>query len=217
MADEKNVEIEKMDGRSMDVWEEKLERLQKEFPEVLSENQVDVEKLKKLIGDENVAEGERYQFTWTGKSEAIAEIKKRTTATLKPDRDESVNFDDTENIFIEGENLEVLRILQKSYYGKVKMIYIDPPYNTGNDFIYKDNFRRTQSEEEEAADNVDEAGKLKSGFVQNTKSGRYHSNWLSMMYPRLHLFFAFLFFQFSNYLARLLQHHHYRNNSLLQK
>jgi len=123
-----------MDGRSKDVWGERLRKLQQEFPEVLSENRVDCDQLKKLVGDENVAEGERYQFSWAGKSGAFQEIKKRTTATLKPDRKESVEFDKTKNLFIEGENLEVLRILQKTYYGEVKMIYIDPPYNTGNDF-----------------------------------------------------------------------------------
>jgi adenine-specific DNA-methyltransferase len=178
----------KMDGRSKNVWKEKLERLQQELPEVLSENEVDCDQLKRLVGDENVAESERYQFTWAGKSNAFQEIKKRTTVTLKPDKEESVNFDKTENLFIEGENLEVLRILQKTYYGRVKMIYIDPPYNTGNDLIYNDQFAETREEYEERTGDVDEEGKKLRAFRKNTKeSGHYHSNWLSMMYPRLYL------------------------------
>ena len=184
----KKSEIEKLDGRSKDVWGERLKKLQQEFPEVLSEKQVDCEQLKNLVGDENIAEGERYQFSWAGKSAAFQEIKKRTTATLKPDRTESVEFDKTKNLFVEGENLEVLRILQKTYYGEVKMIYIDPPYNTGNDFIYNDKFAETRQEYEEKTGDVDKEGKKLRAFRKNTKeSGHYHSNWLSMMYPRLYL------------------------------
>lgn len=176
-----------MDGKSKDVWADYLKEIKTHLPGVLSDNQVDCDKLKKLVGEKNVADQERYQFSWAGKSNAFSEIEKRTTKTLRPRREESVNFDETENIFIEGENLEVLKILQKSYYGEIKAIYIDPPYNTGNDFIYKDSYKRTQREEEEAAGNVDTEGKLKTGLVKNTKTGRYHSNWLNMMYPRLFL------------------------------
>lgn len=184
----KKSKIEKMDGKSKDVWGERLKKLQQAFPEILSEARVDCDQLKRLVGDENVAEGERYQFSWAGKSAAFQEIKKRTTATLKPDREESVNFDETENVFIEGENLEVLRILQKAYYGEVKMIYIDPPYNTGNDRIYNDRFAESREEYEEKTGDVDEEGKKLRAFRKNTKeSGHYHSNWLSMMYPRLYL------------------------------
>lgn len=186
--DNKKPKVKKMDGRSKNIWEEKLEKLRQEFPEVLTENEVDCDQLKRLIGDENVAEGERYQFTWAGKSAAFQEIKKRTTATLKPDKSESVNFDETENLFIEGENLQALRILQKSYYGRVKMIYIDPPYNTGNNFIYNDQFAENREEYEEKTGDIDEEGKKLRAFRKNTKeSGHYHSNWLSMMYPRLYL------------------------------
>lgn len=187
MSKNKNQQPDKMDGKSKDVWSEKLEKLQQQFPEVLSENKVDCDQLKKLVGDENVEEGERYQFSWAGKSKVFQEIKRRTTKTLKPERDESVNFDDTDNIFIEGENLEVLKVLQKSYYGKVKMIYIDPPYNTGNNFVYNDDFKRSREEEEKESGNLDKEGNLKKGLVKNTKTGRYHSNWLNMMYPRLYL------------------------------
>jgi len=184
----KKSEIEKMDGRSKDIWSERLKKLQQEFPEVLSENRIDCDQLKKLVGDENIANGERYQFSWAGKSASFQEIKKRTTATLKSDKKESVEFDKTKNLFIEGENLEALKILQKTYYGEVKMIYIDPPYNTGNDFIYNDKFAETREEYEEKTGDVDEEGKKLRAFRKNTKeSGHYHSNWLSMMYPRLYL------------------------------
>jgi adenine-specific DNA-methyltransferase len=180
-------EPEQLDGESKDVWDERLEELRQEFPEVLSEDKVDCENLKKLVGEEHVAEGERYNFSWAGKSKAFEEVKQQTSRTLQPDKDESKNFDDTENIFIEGENLEALKILQKSYHSSVKMIYIDPPYNTGKDFVYKDSWQISRQDYEEEANNVDEEGNLKEGLVKNTKSGRYHSHWLNMMYPRLYL------------------------------
>jgi len=178
---------EKIEGGSKDVLGEHAEFFRDKFPEVLAEGQVDCDKLRQALGEDAVTEGEHYNFTWAGKSGVFDAISRATTATLQPDKEESKDWNNTNNIFIEGENLEVLKILQKSYYGKVKMIYIDPPYNTGKDFVYKDNFRQTKKEEEEAAGNVDEEGNLKRGLVKNTKTGRYHSNWLNMMYPRLFL------------------------------
>ncbi|MBI5416550.1 site-specific DNA-methyltransferase, partial [Candidatus Poribacteria bacterium] len=134
---------------------------------------------------------ERYVLNWAGKSEAFKILQSPTTATLVPCKDESINFDKTENVFIEGENLEVLKVLQKSYFGKIKMIYIDPPYNTGNDnFIYPDKFSETKEEYLSRIGDKDEAGYMtREGlFRKNSKdSGHYHSNWLSMMYPRLFL------------------------------
>ena len=130
-----------MDGQSLNFSEDKKRQLKQLFPEVFTEEQIDLEKLKLILGEDSQPGPERYVLNWAGKYEAFKEIQKQTTATLLPDREGSVNFDSSENIFIEGENLEVLRVLQKSYYGKIKMIYIDPPYNTGNDyFVYLNDF-----------------------------------------------------------------------------
>ncbi|MCU0082716.1 site-specific DNA-methyltransferase [Streptococcus danieliae] len=131
---------------------------------------------------------ESYEFTWVGKREAIAEAGRPTTKTLRPDLDESVDFENSENVFITGDNLEVLKILQESYLGKVDMIYIDPPYNTGKDFVYSDKFQKTTDELEDAMDLRDEKGRQVVGLTKNEKSSaRYHSDWLNMMYPRLRL------------------------------
>ncbi len=134
-----------------------------------------------------VVEGnvERYEFTWPGKRAAKAAASAATTKTLRPCREESVNFDTTENLYIEGDNLEVLKLLQTSYAGKVKMIYIDPPYNTGHDFVYRDRFSLTQKELEEQGGAFDEDGNRFE--VNDSAEARYHSNWCSMMYPRLKL------------------------------
>lgn len=180
-----------MDGKSLDITEEKLSRLKEIIPEVFTENKIDWEKLKATLGTDIEFKNERYVLNWAGKSDAFRVLQSPTTATLAPAREESVNFDTTENIFIEGENLEVLKILQKSYFGKIKMIYIDPPYNTGNDtFIYPDKFSETREEYLSRIGDKDESGYLtREGlFRKNSKdSGHYHSNWLSMMYPRLFL------------------------------
>lgn len=128
---------------------------------------------------------ERYGMTWPGKADCMKIIQTPSTGTLKPVREESVDFDTTQNLFIEGDNLEVLKLLQKSYYGKVKMIYIDPPYNTGNDFIYPDDYSETLQTYLEYTGQVDSEGKK---FSTNTEtSGRFHSKWMNMMYPRLFL------------------------------
>lgn len=145
---------------------------------------VDFEVLRQLLGDNVAADGgECYQFTWVGKNAARAEAARPTNKTLRPVPENSVDWDSTRNIYIEGDNLEVLKLLQRSYLGRVKMIYIDPPYNTGNDFVYDDDFARTAAEEDIAAGNVDELGLR---YRRNTDSnGKFHSDWCSMIYPRL--------------------------------
>jgi adenine-specific DNA-methyltransferase len=176
---------EKMPLTSEDIRAERIARLREDFPEVFTEGKVDFERLKQALGEE-VAEGrERYGLSWAGKSEAIRNIQTPSVATLVPDRGESVEFDASENLFIEGDNLEVLKALQKGYHGQVKMIYIDPPYNTGNEFIYPDNFR------EGIEDYLRYSGQVSGDGIKlstNTETGgRYHSKWLNMMYPRLFL------------------------------
>lgn len=145
---------------------------------------VNFEVLRQLLGDNATdSDGEMYQFTWVGKNAARAEAAKPTDKTLRPVPEDSVDWDNTKNIYIEGDNLEVLKLLQRSYMGKVKMIYIDPPYNTGNDFVYHDDFARTAAEEDLEAGNVDELG---NRFRKNTDTnGKFHSDWCSMIYTRL--------------------------------
>lgn len=169
--------MEMLKGISLDLKEENLNRLKEIFPEVFEEGKIDFEKLRLLLGDNVEEKEERYEFTWNGKRDAIRIAQTPSTGTLRPDKESSKNWDDTENLYIEGDNLEVLKLLQKSYFGKVKMIYIDPPYNTGKDFVYKDNFK----------DNIANYKEITS---QTTKAnpetnGRYHTDWLNMMYSRL--------------------------------
>lgn len=188
---------QKVKGDSLDISAENRHRLKALFPSVFTETindqgvlveSVDFEKLKAELGTfTDLFEGrrERYSMEWPGKNDALSLIQAPSAATLKPCPEESINFDTTENLFIEGENLEVLKLLQKSYYGKVKMIYIDPPYNTGKDFIYHDNFTEPLDAYLEYAGLVDGNGKR---FSTNTANeGRFHTNWLNMMYPRLYL------------------------------
>ena len=171
-------------------------KLKQLFPEVFCEDQINFEKLKLVLGAENLAgAGERYQLDWAGKTAAYLNLQSPTSRTLVPCKEESADFDGTQNVFIEAENLEALKILQKAYAGSVKMIYIDPPYNTGNDsFIYPDKFSESREEYARRVGDTDDAGYLKRDGVfqgawrKNGKdSGHYHSNWLSMMLPRLHL------------------------------
>lgn len=181
-----------MKGSSLDIQIDQLEKLKQIFPETVTEGKIDWEKLQATLGKENlVIQNERYVLNWAGKAEAFKVLQQSTTATLKPVPEESINFETTENIFIEGENLEVLKVLQKAYYNKIKCIIIDPPYNTGNDsFIYPDSFKENKEEYLKRIGEKDEEGYLmKEGFFRkNSKdSGHYHSNWLSMMYPRLFL------------------------------
>ncbi|SEW34744.1 site-specific DNA-methyltransferase [Chitinophaga arvensicola] len=180
-----------MNGLSLTPQQEKLKALQKLLPEVFAEDKLDWEKLKATLGEAINFENERYVLNWAGKAEAFKVLQSPTSKTLVPAKAESIDFDKTENIFIEGENLEVLKTLQKSYFGKVKLIYIDPPYNTGNDsFIYPDKFAETLKEYQERVGDKDEEGYMtRDGlFRKNSKeNGQYHSNWLSMMMPRLFL------------------------------
>ena len=145
---------------------------------------VNFDVLRQLLGDDTIEDApEAYEFNWVGKQEARAEVLRPINKTLRPVKEDSVDWDNTQNLYIEGDNLEVLKLLQKSYLGKVKMIYIDPPYNTGNDFVYHDDFTRTQAEEDLFAGNVDELG---NRYIKNTDSnGRFHSEWCSMIYSRL--------------------------------
>lgn len=180
-----------MNGHSLTPETEKIKALQEILPEIFTEGKVDWEKLKATLGEDINFSNERYVLNWAGKSEAFKVLQTPSSKTLVPVKDESVNFDETENIFIEGENLEVLKVLQKSYFGKVKMIYIDPPYNTGNDsFIYPDKFSETKDDYQRRVGDKDEEGYMtKDGmFRKNSKeNGQYHSNWLNMMMPRLYL------------------------------
>jgi len=171
--------MEIMDGMSLDLEQTNKEKLKAVFPECFSEDSLDIDKLLSLCGEYITKGNEKYKFEWKGKSECLQLAQRRSTGTLRPRKDESVGFDDTENIYIKGDNLEVLKLLQTSYYRQVKMIYIDPPYNTGNDFVYEDDF-------------ADPISRYKEVTAQATKSnpetmGRYHTNWLNMMYPRLRL------------------------------
>ena len=180
-----------MDEKSLTPKQEKIDALRQVLPEVFTEGKIDWEKLQIALGEEINFANERYVLNWAGKSDAFRLMQQPTTKTLMPVRDESVNFDDTQNIFIEGDNLEVLKILQKSYFGKVKMIYIDPPYNTGNDsFIYSDRFSETKAEYQKRIGDKDDKGYVTSEgiFRKNSReNGQYHSNWLNMMMPRLYL------------------------------
>ncbi|MCZ0754197.1 site-specific DNA-methyltransferase [Anoxybacillus sp. J5B_2022] len=171
--------MEKLDGKSMDLVQTNIEALKKLFPEVVTEGKIDFEKLKLVLGEEIEKRNERYEFTWHGKTQTMKLAQTPSTGTLRPDKQSSKNWDTTENLYIEGDNLEVLKLLQKSYFGKIKMIYIDPPYNTGKDFVYKDDFRDNIKNYKEMTQQTTKA---------NTETnGRYHTDWLNMMYPRLKL------------------------------
>ena len=180
-----------MEGYSKSPHEERIEILKSLMPEVFDEGKIDFEKLKATLGEDVSFSNERYVLNWAGKSEAFHIMQRPSSATLIPSRAESVDFDTTQNIFIEGENMEVLKVLQKSYFGKVKMIYIDPPYNTGNDsFIYPDKFSETKEEYLKRVGDKDEEGYMtrEGMFHKNSReNGQYHSNWLNMMMPRLYL------------------------------
>jgi len=179
-------EIKKADLKSMDVPDDKLRQLKQVFPEVFTEGlKVDPDKLMLILGENLDTGRERFGMNWPGKADCFKIIQAPSIATLVPAKDESVNFDSTENLFIEGDNLEVLKLLQKSYYGKIKMIYIDPPYNTGSDFIYPDDYAENLDTYLKYTGQMDDEGRR---FSTNTEdSGRFHTKWLNMMYPRLYL------------------------------
>lgn len=185
-----SMSLPKMASHSFDPREALLAELREKFPEVFTEGTLDIEKMENFLQCKFSDDKDRYRMTWAGRKEAIQQIQVKTTRTLTPELKQSVNFGTSKNIFIEGDNLEVLRVLQKSYYGKVKMIYIDPPYNTGNDFIYHDDFKQSRASYQQESGMTDEEGNTlrKSGLAKNTKDqGHYHSNWLSMIFPRLYL------------------------------
>ncbi len=168
-----------LDGLSMNLEQANMDKLKSVFPECFAEGKLDIDKLLSLCGEYIDNDFEKYKFEWKGKAECLRLAQKRSTGTLRPCPEESVNWDTTKNLYIEGDNLEVLKLLQTAYYRKVKMIYIDPPYNTGNDFVYEDDF-------------ADPLARYKEVTQQTTKSnpetmGRFHTNWLNMMYPRLRL------------------------------
>ena len=177
-------EPEKLNLESLNIAEERLNRLKKIFPEVFTEgDQIDFDKLKTTLGNHVDENEERFGLQWPGKKDCFKIIQEPAKGTLQPVPEESEVWDNTENLFIEGDNLEVMKLLQKSYYGKVKMIYIDPPYNTGNEFIYPDNYKENLNTYLAYTGQLDEEGYK---FSTNTETeGRYHSNWLNMMYPRL--------------------------------
>lgn len=180
---------EKMDLSSMDVAAQKREELRVTlegvFPEIFAEGHIDFDQLKRVLGNWIDPNKERFGLNWAGKADAMKVIQQTSSATLKPLRDQSLNFDDSQNVFIEGDNLETLKLLQKSYFGKVRMIYIDPPYNTGSEFIYPDNYSETLQTYLAYSGQVNDEGKKFSTSFDH--SGRHHSKWLTMMYSRLYL------------------------------
>jgi adenine-specific DNA-methyltransferase len=170
-------------SKSEDILKSNIETLKKLFPTIVKEGKIDKNELDALLSDEYENSDEYYRFTWAGKSDARREANKPSTATLRPCKEESKNWDTTENIFIEGDNLEVLKLLQKSYANQIKMIYIDPPYNTGKDFVYKDNYNDNLGNYLAITGQLDDKG---NRINTNSESdGRFHSNWLNMMYSRL--------------------------------
>ena len=171
--------MEKMTGETLNITEENIKVIAEHFPEAMEEGKIKFDVLKELLGEFVDESNERYQFTWNGKSQALKLSQTSSTGTLLPCKEKSKDWDTTENIYIEGDNLEVLKLLQKSYYKKVKMIYIDPPYNTGNDFVYKDSFK-------DNIKNYKEMTKQECKANPETQ-GRYHTDWLNMIYPRLRL------------------------------
>ena len=170
---------------SPEIGAERLSSLRTLLPECFAEGKLDLVRLQASLGDIAEPQRERYGLSWAGKADALRAIQSRSVGTLKPDRQRSVNFDTTGNLFIEGDNLEVLKLLQRSYHGRVKMIYIDPPYNTGKEFIYPDNYAEGLRDYLQFSKQVGEGGARMTSNADT--SGRYHSKWLSMMYPRLFL------------------------------
>ena len=179
------MKITTLDGKTPDIAEENIQKLRQIFPDVFTEDKVDFEKLKQVLGNYVEDSNERYNFTWNGKGRALRLSQTPSLGTLRPCKEESKDWDTTQNLYIEGDNLEVLKLLQKSYHSKVKMIYIDPPYNTGGDFIYPDDFHDSLENYKKITGQVDSNG---NKISTNTEaSGRYHTDWLNMMYPRLRL------------------------------
>jgi len=172
-------------SQSENIVETNIEKLKALFPEIVTEDKIDFKVLQEVLGNELEEGEEYYRFTWAGKANARREAQKPSTGTLRPAPEESVDWNTTKNLYIEGDNLEVLKLLQKSYAGKVKMIFTDPPYNTGKDFVYKDNYKDNLRNYQEVTGQLDKEGNRLS--TNSDSDGRYHSNWLNMMYPRLRL------------------------------
>ena len=189
--------MDKLKMRSRDVISDNILYIAERFPNVITETvgedgnvvrSIDFEKLhQELTTDTVEGNEERYQFTWPGKRDAVRLANAPIDKTLRPCREESVDFDNTQNLYIEGDNLDVLKLLQENYLGKVKMIYVDPPYNTGNDFVYADDFGNTSDEFKEESGLFDEEDRMMTDhMVRNTEgNGRFHTDWLNMIYPRL--------------------------------
>ena len=182
--------MERLDMKSKDIINENIEILKDLFPRCFKESnnviKLDVNALKEEIGESIIEKkSEKYQLTWCGKSQAVLDANSQINKTLRPIKEKSIKFEDTKNIYIEGDNLEVLKILQESYLNKIKCIYIDPPYNTGNDFIYNDKFDKDENSELKDSGQIDEYNNRL--ITNNDSNGRFHSDWLSMMYPRLKL------------------------------
>ena len=171
--------MEKMSGESMNLLNENIEKLKALFPEIVTDGKIDFDMLKTLLGEEVDASNEKYSFNWVGKRNCIKFAQTPSTGTLIPCKEKSVDFDSTQNIYIEGDNVEALKLLQKTYFGKIKMIYIDPPYNTGNDFVYHDDYK----------DSIENYKKItgQQATANPETNGRFHTDWLNMMYPRLKL------------------------------
>jgi adenine-specific DNA-methyltransferase len=182
---QQKVKREKVADTSGDALEAQVAKLRTLFPEVFVEGKIDFDKLKATLGGAAESGPGRFSFSWAGKDDALSLLQTPSRATLIPCLDESINFETTANAFIEGDNLEVLKLLFKPYFGKVKVIYIDPPYNTGHDFVYPDNYADPLKTYLQLTGQTDEQGNLLTSNPET--SGRYHSCWLSMMYPRLFL------------------------------
>ena len=186
--------MEKMRMESINIVKKNIEEIEKIFPSCITEtvdenNQlvksVDFEKLRQMLTLVTIKEDETYEFTWPGKRAAIVETNRPIRKTLRPNWEKSVNWENTENIYIEGDNLEALKLLQESYLGSIQLIYIDPPYNTGHDFVYRDNFTISKDDYEDDMGVINEAGNRM--FINTDSNGRFHSDWCSMMYSRLTL------------------------------
>lgn len=185
--------MDKLEMQSKNLVDENIDFIAKRFPNCVTEAMNENGKLTKLVDfdllkqelSKDIVEGndERYTLNWAGKKQAILTANSPINATLRPCREESVDFDNTKNLYIEGDNLDVLKLLRETYLGKVKMIYIDPPYNTGNDFVYEDDFATSAEDYLQASKSYDEQGNRM--FQNNDSNGRFHSDWLSMMYSRL--------------------------------
>lgn len=174
-----------LNGKTPDIAEENIKKLKQIFPDVFAEGKIDFDKLKQILGEYTEDSNERYNFSWNGKGRALRLSQTPSLATLRPCKEESKDWDTTQNLYIEGDNLEVLKLLQKSYHSKIKMIYIDPPYNKGKDFVYPDDFHDSLENYKKITGQVDSEG---NRISTNTEaSGRYHTDWLNMIYPRLRL------------------------------